>query len=82
MAEISAADWFAAMVLIADDFVRLAPREAGTNTGRFFAMATRLPMEMQMVLCNRTVGIAGDLVLLKNSEHSFRWLLEGVGTKR
>jgi len=41
---------------------------------RFFVMAGQLPMELQMVLCNRVYGLTKDTILAKNSETAFRAL--------
>ena len=39
---------------------------------RFFRIVERLPLELQMVLCNRASGSARDIILIKRSEESFR----------
>ena len=43
-------------------------------TRRFFAMAMRLPMELQMVLAHRVIESAGETVRRKDSELAFRTL--------
>ena len=70
---------FALIVFLCDDLVSLsvpAPTddEAATNTRRFFAIAAALPMDLQMVLCNRMYGSHKDLVLTKHSEPAFKRL--------
>jgi len=37
-------------------------------------MAQKLPMELQMMLCNRAFGAANDTVLTKQSEPAFKRL--------
>jgi len=44
------------------------------KTLRFFAIAGRLPMDLQMVLCNITFKSPKDLVLTKFSEPEFKRL--------
>ena len=62
---------FALVVLLSDDFVGLK-RAGNPKVKRFFKMACRLPMELQMVLCNRAYGSARDLVRTATSEPAFK----------
>jgi len=39
---------------------------------RFIGMAVRLPMELQMILCNRVYGLAADNIRSKDLEVAFR----------
>ena len=41
---------------------------------RFFAIASQLPLELQMVLCHRAFGSRKDLILIKHSEPAFKKL--------
>jgi hypothetical protein len=41
---------------------------------RFFRIARKLPMELQMMLCNRMFNSPKDLVLRKDSEPAFKRL--------
>jgi len=43
---------------------------------RFFKMAQRLPMELQMILCHRVLGRVKDNIPSKDSELAFRALAE------
>lgn len=80
----SIAGVFATIVLLCDGF--LAPREAeergeegdaGVQEGqrRFLGMATRLPMELQMVLSHRMHGSSRTLISRVDSEVAFRLVL-------
>jgi len=57
-----AAEHFALIVFLCDDLLQLKATSLFTNTYaaaaaiRFFSMASRLPMELQVVLCHRVVG--------------------------
>ena len=47
--------------------------EKGEERGRrFFALAARLPLELQMVLCNAVYGMAADLIPAHQRETGFR----------
>ena len=47
------------------------PADAAT---RFFTIASKLPMELQMILCHRAVGSMKDSVLSQDSEVAFKSL--------
>jgi len=74
-----AAEVFALIVFMCDELLQLKPAidddtpttEAAT---RFFAIAKKLPMELQMVLCRRAVGSMKQNILLKDSEAAFKSL--------
>jgi len=51
-----------------------AAAAAASEAARFFLIATRLPMALQMVLCNRKFGSGKDHVLTKDSEPAFKKL--------
>jgi hypothetical protein len=76
---------FALVVFLCDGL--LAPRLPDLNTGtppgapetdtkaaRFFSVAQRLPLELQMVLCNRMHGSSKNTVRREHSEPAFRAL--------
>jgi hypothetical protein len=73
---------FAMIVFLADDFVTLKPDTSSPSssssfnqpTRRFFRIALTLPMDLQMVLCNRLFTSGKDIVLGKHSEPAFRKL--------
>ena len=72
-----AAEIFALVVLLCDDFVRVTlPREGdlGAGAARFLRIVGRLPMELQMVVCRRVVGSSKGLILAKDAERAFRTL--------
>ena len=68
-----AAETFALVLFLSDDLLRV--RERGRNhrgTRRFFNIARRLPMELQMVLCHRAVGSLREIVPRRHAEPAFR----------
>jgi ankyrin repeat protein len=82
-----ASDLFAAVVSICDGFLhvcnRLPPRQSDKpkakeektalfNNARFFGIACRLPMELQMLLCNRAYLLDRDSIPTTEFEDSFR----------
>jgi len=62
-----AAELFALTVFLCDDLLHL---KITSLPARFFSIATRLPMELQMILCHRAVGSMKQNVLHKDSEAS------------
>ena len=75
-----AAEVFALTVFLCDDQFQLnstsaaAPNSITTTASRFFVIASKLPMELQMVLCHRAVGSMKQNVLEKDSEAAFKAL--------
>lgn len=80
MVECLAAEAFALVVFYCDSYLTFkgepeicfdGESSKRMSAARFFNMAGRLPMDLQMVLCNRLFGSAKTLVLTKNSEPAF-----------
>ena len=71
-----AAEVFALTVFLCDDLLQLKPasRPAAAAATRFFAIASRLPMELQMILCHHAVGSMKQNILHKDSEAAFKSL--------
>ena len=66
-----AAEVFASVVYHCDGYYRLLPSEPESNEERFYKIAARLPMELQMILCNRLYELRKDSVPKKLSEPAF-----------
>jgi len=70
-------DLYALVIFLCDDLLTMS---AGSSTSslhkaaRFFQIARCLPMELQMVLCNRVFGARKNSVLTKHSEPAFKKL--------
>jgi len=43
---------------------------------RFMNIALRLPMELQMVLCNRLFGFVSELIPLTSTEEGFKFVAQ------
>ena len=80
-----AAEVFALTVFLCDDLLQLKPAShpaalpnlafaAATAVIRFFAIVSKLPMELQMILCHRAVGSVKQNILHKDSEAAFKSL--------
>jgi len=76
-----AAEIFALIVFLCDNLLQLkrAPTDTTTTTTsatalQFFAIASKLPMELQMILCHRAVGSVKQNILHKDSEPAFKSL--------
>jgi len=76
------------VVFLSDNYITFRP-DAGSSDAtalsqsaqaqRFFMIASRLPLELHMVLCNRMYGSDRDTVSSKVSEPGFRWLTHVLG---
>ena len=79
-----AAEVLALTVFLCDDLLQLnstsaaAPNSITTTASRFFVIASKLPMELQMVLCHRVVGSMKQNVLVKDSEVAFKSLARAL----
>ena len=76
-----AAEIFALTVFLCDDLLFLKPTSHAAATpdpaavvARFFSIASKLPMELQMMLCHRAVGSMKQNIPQKDSELAFRSL--------
>jgi len=72
-------DTFALLVFLCDGLLTLKPETS--DAARFFQAARRLPLELQMVLCNRMFGSRKDIVLIRNSEPAFKRVARQFLTK-
>jgi len=64
---------FAIVVFYSDSFLRLG-NTTPPNVRRFMEISSHLPLELQMLLCNRMFGSEHDTISLKSSEPAFTWL--------
>jgi len=64
---------FALVVFFVDGFLQLGP-STPSSTERFLRINSGLPLELQMLLCNRLFGSPRSIVPSKDSEPAFRWL--------
>ena len=79
-----AAEIFALTVFLCDELLHLKTAinsdtsnpEAEAAT-RFFAIASKLPMELQMIFCYRAVGSMKQNILRQDSEAAFKSLARG-----
>ena len=75
------AEVFALTIFLCDDLLQFKPAShpaaaaAATAAAiRFFAIASKLPMELQMLLCHRAVGSMKQNILRQDSEAAFKSL--------
>ena len=76
-----AAEIFALTVFLCDDLLQLKPAfhlaatpDHAASATRFFAITSKLPMELQMILCHRAVGSMKQNILREDSEMAFKSL--------
>ena len=67
-------DLFALVVFLCDELLTVSPKSPSLKAARFFRIALFLPMELQMLMCNRVFGSGKDHVLTKHSEPAFKGL--------
>ena len=70
------AEVFALVVFVSDGFLEVgAGKEAHyLGTTKFFGIARKLPVELQMLLCRRVVGLTKELISSKDRETAFKTL--------
>ena len=68
--------WMFALVVFFCDGLLELPKRAKTKsqTGRFFTICSQLPLDLQMVICNRMFGSMKDMILSRDSEPGFKWV--------
>jgi len=78
--EADAAELFACMVFLCDDYLNLktaaAPQDR--HAARFFVMASALPMELQMIVCHKVFGSARENIHSRESEAAFKRLAKAL----
>lgn len=68
---------FALVVFLCDGFLRLPEDHHSLKSGRFFSTCSRLPLDLQMLVCHRVFGSAKEVVLSGDSELAFGWWVSG-----
>ena len=68
---------FALVVFFSDGFAT-ATKATPPPVARFFEICVRLPLDLQMVLCNRAFGSSREIVSFRDSEPGFKCLLRSV----
>lgn len=67
---------FAPVVFLSDGLLQVGGAGGSPAAARFFRIAARLPVELQMVLCQRVVGSGRTNILGARTEAAFRSLAE------
>jgi len=65
---------FALVVFHSDSFAITNEKTAHSYTRRFFRITSQLPLDLQMVLCNRIFGSPRDIIHSRDSEPGFQLL--------
>ena len=68
-----AAEMFALLVFVSDGLLQINDTTS-SPAARFFTIAAQLPLELQMVLCFRQVGLVKEIIAGKDSELAFKEL--------
>jgi len=69
-----AAEMFALVVFVSDGLLQIRDTASSPPAARFFSIARRLPLELQMVLCYHVVGSDKEIIPGKDSEVAFKKL--------
>jgi len=72
--DLAAAEMFALVVFVSDGLLQINDSTTTTPAARFFDIARRLSLELQMMLCFRQVGSAKEIIQGKESEVAFKEL--------
>jgi len=72
-----AAEMFALVVFVSDGLLQINDTTTPSPAARFFSIAARLPLELQMVLCCRLMGSPREIIR-GSGEVAFRALVAGV----
>ena len=72
----AAAEMFALVVFVSDGLLQINDTTTTTPAARYFSIARRLPLELQMVLSHRVVESRKDIIPGKDSEVAFKELAE------
>lgn len=78
------------MVYLSDGYLKIAATwppirgkddeketKARESSGRFFQLMTKLPMDLQMVLCNRVFDLEDSVIKNIHSERGFKRFSQG-----
>ena len=73
----AAAEMFALVVFFSDGLLQFNDTTP-SPAARFFSIAAQLPLELQMILCFRQVGLVKVIIAGKDSELAFKELAESL----
>jgi len=68
------AEIFALVVFVSDGLLQINDTTTPSSAARYFSIARRLRLELQMMLCHRVVGSAKEIIPGKESEVAFKSL--------
>jgi len=69
-----AAEVFALVVFVSDGLLQIKDTTPPSPAARFFSIARRLPLELQVILCFRQVGSDKEIISGRKSEVAFKEL--------
>ena len=73
----TAAEMFALVVFVSDELLKIKYTPP-SPAARYFSIARRLPLELQMILCRLLVGSAKETIPGKESEVAFKELAKRI----
>jgi len=69
-----AAEMFTLVVFVSDGLLQIKDTTTPSPAAKFISIASRIPLELQMVLCFRQVGSDKEILPGKDSEVAFKEL--------
>jgi len=79
LADEVAAEIFAMVVFVSDGLLQVTQRNQSTTAAaKFFSIVSRLPLELQIMLCYRLVGSSKEIIHGKDSEMAFKELAKRI----
>ena len=72
-----AVEMFALVIFVSDELLQIKETVA-IQAMRFFSIVRKLPLELQMVLCHRSVGSTKEIIQRRDSEVAFKSLAESL----
>jgi len=77
VADLGAFKLFAMIVFLCDELlaIKRIDTDRGRKAARFFDIVSQLPLELQVVVCFRRIGLRKDVIHRKDSEEAFKMLV-------
>jgi hypothetical protein len=75
IAAVHASELYATIVCHCDDYTKISPLKRKTSAARFYNIAKKIPMELQMLLANRAFQVPEDVISIRLTEQAFKKVL-------
>jgi hypothetical protein len=79
--EREATKYFLFIVMLCDDYYKLCYKKGSEKFHKFLSIASKLPMEIQMIICNRAINQEEDFINASITNHVFVEIAEYEKTR-